>query len=31
VLVQRLERTAIDVPVKLLADQRQIDQLDEVA
>jgi hypothetical protein len=29
VLVQRLERSAEDVPVQLLADQRQIDQLDE--
>jgi hypothetical protein len=29
VLVERLEGTAEDVPVQLLADQREVDQLDE--
>jgi hypothetical protein len=28
-LVQRLERPPVDVPVQLLPDQREIDQLDE--
>ena len=29
VLVERLERAPVDVPVQLLADQGEIDQLDE--
>src|SRR6266576_2294420 len=29
VLVERLERAPVDVPVQLLADQRQVDELDE--
>src|SRR5207302_1053551 len=29
VLVERLERASVDVPVQLLSDQRQVDELDE--